>query len=40
MGVRRRPIGGQTFSDGVQVSVYGSDKAQAMSIVSTEATLD
>jgi hypothetical protein len=34
------PSGGQTFSDGVEVSVYGSDKARAMSIVSTEATLD
>jgi hypothetical protein len=34
------PSGGQTFSDGVEVSVYGSDKARAMSVVSTEATLD
>jgi hypothetical protein len=34
------PSGGQTFSDGVEVSVYGSDKARAMSVVSTDATLD
>ena len=34
------PSGGQTFSDGVEVSVYGSDKARAMSVVSPEATLD
>ena len=34
------PSGGQTFSDGVEVSVYGSEKARAMSVVSTDATLD
>ena len=34
------PSGGQTFSDGVEVSVYGSDKARALSVVSTNATLD
>jgi hypothetical protein len=34
------PSGGQTFSDGVEVSVYGSEEARAMSVVSTEATLD
>src|SRR5918997_2698364 len=32
------PSGGQTFSDGVEVSVYGSERARAMSVVSTEAT--
>ena len=34
------PSGGRTFSDGVKVSVYGSEKARAMSVVSTDATLD
>jgi len=34
------PSGGQTFSDGVEVSVYGSEKARAMSVISTDATLD
>jgi hypothetical protein len=34
------PSGGQTFSDGVEVSVYGSEKARAMSVVSSDATLD
>ena len=34
------PSGGQTFSDGVEVSVYGTKEARAMSVVSTEATLD
>ena len=34
------PSGGQTFSDGVEVSIYGSDKARAMSVVSSESTLD
>ena len=34
------PSGGQTFSDSVEVSVYGSEKARAMSVVSTDATLD
>jgi len=34
------PSGGQRFSDGVEVSVYGSEKARAMSVVSTDATLD
>ncbi len=34
------PSGGQTFSDDVEVSVYGSEKARAMSVVSTDATLD
>jgi len=34
------PSGGQTFSDGVEISIYSSDKARAMSVVSTEATLD
>jgi hypothetical protein len=34
------PSGGQTVSDGVEVSVYGSEEARAMSVVSTEATLD
>lgn len=34
------PSGGQTFSDGVEVSVYGSEKARAMSVVSTDAALD
>ena len=34
------PSGGQTFSDSVEVSVYGSEKARAMSVISTDATLD
>jgi hypothetical protein len=34
------PSGGRTFSDGVEVSVYGTKEARAMSVVSTEATLD
>jgi hypothetical protein len=34
------PSGGRTFSDGVKVSVYGSEKARAMSVVSTDAKLD
>jgi hypothetical protein len=34
------PSGGQTFSGGAEVSVYGSEKARAMSVVSTDATLD
>ena len=34
------PSGGQTFSDGVEVSVYGTDEARAMSVVSTEAAPD
>jgi hypothetical protein len=33
------PSGGQTFSDGLEVSVYGSEEARAMSVVSTDATL-
>ena len=34
------PSGGQIFSDGVEVSVYGTDKVRAMSVVSTDATFD
>lgn len=34
------PSGGQTFSGGAEISVYGSDKARAMSVVSTDAALD
>ncbi|HEV2092488.1 MAG TPA: hypothetical protein VGR18_04900 [Rubrobacter sp.] len=34
------PSGGQTFSDGVEITVYGSKEARAMSVVSTDATLD
>lgn len=34
------PSGGQTFSGGAEVSVYGSKEARAMSVVSTDATLD
>ena len=34
------PSGGRTFAEGVEISVYGSDRARAMSVVSTEAALD
>jgi hypothetical protein len=34
------PSGGQTFSGGAEISVYGSENARAMSVVSTDATFD
>lgn len=34
------PSGGQTFSGGAEISVYGTEKARAMSVVSTDATFD
>ena len=34
------PSGGRTVLDGVEISIYGSDEARAMSVVSTEAALD
>ena len=34
------PSGGRTFSDGAEISVYGTDASRAMSVVSTDAYPD
>jgi hypothetical protein len=36
----RVPAGGSTFSDGAEISVYGTDTSRAMSVVSTGACPD